>query len=168
MGQKFVSGHGPDEIMLMPADPREWLPPGHLAWKVIELKASAAMSATVTAQELDAQIAELEAWISADLAGWVQDMLAAEGSTPAATAAAVTAAATAMMMTAAAAGRHPAPARGESPGQDQRPRRPQGPRLPGQDPCRPRGHHPPGRPGRRAEIYPGSPTQTPAARFLSP
>jgi transposase len=192
MGQKFVSGHGPDEIMLMPADPREWLPPGHLAWKVIELagemdlsgfgagyradgqggrpyrprmmvtlilycycrgrrsardiegatwddvgariiagglhpdhatiarftgrhqdavlallpasvkacaaeglvglgvvagdgttlKASAAMSATVTAQELDAQIAELEAWISADLAGWVQDMLAAEGTAP--------------------------------------------------------------------------------------
>jgi transposase len=192
MGQRFVSGHGPDEIMLMPADPREWLPPGHLAWKVIELaaemdlsgfgagyradgqggrpygprmmvtlilycycrgrrsardiegatwddvgariiagglhpdhatiarftgrhqdavlrllpesvracaaeglvdlgvvagdgtklKASAAMSATVTAQELDAQIAELEAWISADLAGWVQDMLAAEGTGP--------------------------------------------------------------------------------------
>jgi hypothetical protein len=23
--------------MLMPADPREWLPAGHLAWKVIEL-----------------------------------------------------------------------------------------------------------------------------------
>jgi transposase len=192
MGQKFVPGHGPDEIMLMSADPREWLPPGHLAWKVIELaaemdlsgfgagyradgqggrpygprmmvtlilycycrgrrsardiegatwddvgariiagglhpdhatvarftgrhqdavlrllpesvkacaaeglvdlsvvagdgtklKASAAMSATVTAQELDAQIAELEAWISADLAGWVQDMLAAEGTAP--------------------------------------------------------------------------------------
>ena len=193
MGKGFLSGHGPDEIMLMPADPREWLPPGHLAWKVIELagemdlsgfsagyradrqggqpygprmmvtlilycycrgrrsardiegatwddvgariiagglhpdhatvarftgrhqaavlellpasvkacaaeglvdlgvvagdgtklKASAAMSATVTAQELDAQIAELEAWISADLAGWVQDMLAAEGTAPA-------------------------------------------------------------------------------------
>lgn len=37
MGQKFRSGRGPDEVMLMPADPREWLPPGHLAWKVIEL-----------------------------------------------------------------------------------------------------------------------------------
>lgn len=34
---RFQPGHGPDEMMLMPADPREWLPPGHLAWKVIEL-----------------------------------------------------------------------------------------------------------------------------------
>jgi hypothetical protein len=23
--------------MLMPADPREWLPDGHLAWKVLDL-----------------------------------------------------------------------------------------------------------------------------------
>ena len=37
MGQKFRSGHGPDEAMLMPADPREWLPAGHLAWKVLDL-----------------------------------------------------------------------------------------------------------------------------------
>ena len=37
MGKGFADGHSPDEIMLMPADPREWLPPGHLAWKVIEL-----------------------------------------------------------------------------------------------------------------------------------
>jgi transposase len=37
MGQKFLSGHGPDEMMLMPAGPREWLPPGHLAWKVLDL-----------------------------------------------------------------------------------------------------------------------------------
>lgn len=37
MGQKFRSGRGPGEVMLMPADPREWLPPGHLAWKVLGL-----------------------------------------------------------------------------------------------------------------------------------
>jgi transposase len=37
MGQKFRSGRGPDEAMLMPTDPREWLPPGHLAWRVLEL-----------------------------------------------------------------------------------------------------------------------------------
>jgi len=189
MGHKFLSGRGPDEMMLMPADPREWLPPGHLAWKVIELaaemdlsgfgascrgdgqggrpyhprmmatlilycycrgrkparqieaathddvgariiagglhpdhstvarfvarnqaavrallpesvkacareglvdlsvvagdgtklKANAAMGATVTAERLDAQIAELEAWIDAEFSGWVQDLLAAEG-----------------------------------------------------------------------------------------
>jgi transposase len=37
MGRKFRSGHGPDEAMLMPADPREWLPAGHLAWRVLDL-----------------------------------------------------------------------------------------------------------------------------------
>ncbi len=35
MGQKYRSGRSPDEVMLMPADPRDWLPPGHLAWKVL-------------------------------------------------------------------------------------------------------------------------------------
>jgi transposase len=189
MGQKFLSGRDPDEMMLMPADPREWLPPGHLAWKVLELaaemnlsglgasyrgdgqggrphdpammatlilycycrgrksareieaatyddvgariiagglhpdhstvarfvarheaavrallpesvkacareglvdlsvvagdgtklKANAAMGATVTAERLEEQVAELEAWIDAELSGWVQDLLAAEG-----------------------------------------------------------------------------------------
>ncbi|HEY6792665.1 MAG TPA: transposase [Trebonia sp.] len=189
MGQKYLSGRGPDEMMLMPADPREWLPPGHLAWKVIELaaemdlsgfgasyrgdgqggrphdpammatlilycycrgrkpareieaathddvgariiagglhpdhstvarfvarneaavrallpesvkacaregladlsvvagdgtklKANAAMGATVTAERLEEQVAELEAWIDAEFSGWVQDLLAAEG-----------------------------------------------------------------------------------------
>jgi transposase len=44
MGQKFRSGRGPDEAMLMPADPREWLPPGHLAWKVIDLAAGMDLS----------------------------------------------------------------------------------------------------------------------------
>src|SRR5712691_5451692 len=37
MGQKFRTGDSPDQVMLMPADPREWLPPGHLAWKVAGL-----------------------------------------------------------------------------------------------------------------------------------
>jgi transposase len=37
MGRKFRSGAAPDQCMLMPADPREWLPAGHLAWKVVEL-----------------------------------------------------------------------------------------------------------------------------------
>ena len=37
MGRKFRSAAAPDQCMLMPADPREWLPAGHLAWKVIEL-----------------------------------------------------------------------------------------------------------------------------------
>jgi transposase len=37
MGQKFRAGDSPDQVMLMPADPREWLPDGHLAWKVLDL-----------------------------------------------------------------------------------------------------------------------------------
>jgi transposase len=37
VGERFRSGAGPDEVMLMPADPREWLPAGHLAWKVLDL-----------------------------------------------------------------------------------------------------------------------------------
>ena len=37
MGRKFRTGDGPDQAMLMPADPREWLPDGHLAWKVLDL-----------------------------------------------------------------------------------------------------------------------------------
>jgi transposase len=37
MGRKFRAGDSPDQVMLMPADPREWLPAGHLAWKVLDL-----------------------------------------------------------------------------------------------------------------------------------
>src|SRR5229473_1933268 len=37
MGRKFRSGAPPGQAMLMPADPREWLPDGHLAWRVLEL-----------------------------------------------------------------------------------------------------------------------------------
>jgi transposase len=37
MSRKFKDGNGPGQPMLMPADPREWLPAGHLAWKVLEL-----------------------------------------------------------------------------------------------------------------------------------
>jgi len=105
--------------MLMPADPRQWLPAGHLAWRVLELaaemdlsrfgaryradgllpesvracareglvsvdlvagdgtklKANASMATNVTAAQLDAQIAELEAVIDAEFRQWAQDML---------------------------------------------------------------------------------------------
>lgn len=37
MGRKYRAGAAPGQAMLMPADPREWLPDGHLAWKVIAL-----------------------------------------------------------------------------------------------------------------------------------
>lgn len=55
MGQKFRSGHGPDEAMLMPADPREWLPPGHLAWKVLDLAAGMDLSGFGAAYRPDGQ-----------------------------------------------------------------------------------------------------------------
>jgi transposase len=193
VGQKFRTGNGPDQVMLMSADPREWLPRGHLAWRVIELaaemdltgfgaryradgqggrpydpqvmatlllycycrgrrssreielatfddvgariicgglhpdhstvaeftrrnadavlallpesvkacareglvalevvagdgtklKANAAMAANATREQLDAQIAELEAWIDAEVRQWVQEMLDGEGAAPA-------------------------------------------------------------------------------------
>ena len=44
MGRKFRSGAGPVQAMLMPADPREWLPPGHLAWRVLEMAAGMDLS----------------------------------------------------------------------------------------------------------------------------
>ncbi|MGH3245315.1 MAG: transposase, partial [Trebonia sp.] len=198
MGRKFRSGAAPGQVMLMPADPREWLPPGHLAWRVLEmaagmdlsrfgaryrrdrqggrpydpammaglllycycrgrrscreiematfddvgariicgglhpdhstvaefvrrnpeavlallpesvkacaaeglvdlslvagdgtkLKANAAMAANLTGEQLDAQIAELDAWTGAELGAWVQDMLDGEGTAPAGTASA--------------------------------------------------------------------------------
>ena len=39
MSRKFRDGNGPDQAMLMPADPRQWLPADHLAWRVLELAA---------------------------------------------------------------------------------------------------------------------------------
>lgn len=44
MGRKFRSGAAPGQGMLMPADPREWLPPGHLAWRVLEMAAEMDLS----------------------------------------------------------------------------------------------------------------------------
>lgn len=36
MGYNFAGGAGCDQVYLLPPDPREWLPPGHLAWAVLE------------------------------------------------------------------------------------------------------------------------------------
>jgi len=44
MGRKFRSGAAPGQAMLMPADPREWLPAGHLAWRVLDLTAEMGLS----------------------------------------------------------------------------------------------------------------------------
>jgi transposase len=44
MGRKFKPGPAPGQAMLMPADPREWLPAGHLAWRVLDLTAEMDLS----------------------------------------------------------------------------------------------------------------------------
>jgi transposase len=36
MGQNFVVAGSPDQMFLLPPDAREWLPPGHLAWALLE------------------------------------------------------------------------------------------------------------------------------------
>jgi hypothetical protein len=41
--------------MLMPADPRKWLPPGHLAWKVTELAAEMDLSRFGASYQSDGQ-----------------------------------------------------------------------------------------------------------------
>jgi transposase len=36
MGHNFVAAGTPDQMFLLPPDAREWLPPGHLAWALLE------------------------------------------------------------------------------------------------------------------------------------
>jgi transposase len=55
MGHKFRTGHGPDEVMLMPADPRDWLPGRHLAWKVLDLAAGMDLSGFGAGYRADGQ-----------------------------------------------------------------------------------------------------------------
>lgn len=55
MGRKFRTGPAPGQPMLMPADPRDWLPAGHLAWKVIELAGEMDLSAFGAGYRADGQ-----------------------------------------------------------------------------------------------------------------
>ena len=55
MGRNFVTGPGPDQGWLMPADPREWLPARHLAWSVLEQAAEMDLSAFENAYRADGQ-----------------------------------------------------------------------------------------------------------------
>jgi len=55
MGRKLRGGNGPDQVMLMPADPREWLPAGHLAWRVLELAAEMDLSRFGASRRPDGQ-----------------------------------------------------------------------------------------------------------------
>jgi transposase len=55
MGRKFMTAPAPGQPMLMPADPRDWLPAGHLAWKVIEVAAELDLSRFGAAYRADGQ-----------------------------------------------------------------------------------------------------------------
>lgn len=55
MSRKFKGGNGPGQPMLMPADPREWLPAGHLAWRVLELAGEMDLSAFGARYRADGQ-----------------------------------------------------------------------------------------------------------------
>src|SRR5580658_170008 len=55
MRGKFRAGDGPDQGWLMPPDPRDWLPAGHLAWKVLEQAGEMDLSAFTAAYRADGQ-----------------------------------------------------------------------------------------------------------------
>jgi hypothetical protein len=55
MRGKFRAGDGPDQGWLMPPDPRDWLPAGHLAWKVLEQAGKMDLSAFTAAYRADGQ-----------------------------------------------------------------------------------------------------------------
>jgi transposase len=52
---RFKTGTGPDQLMMMPADPREWLPAGHLAWRLLELAAEMDLSGFGAGYRADGQ-----------------------------------------------------------------------------------------------------------------
>jgi transposase len=53
--RQFKTGAGPDQLMMMPADPREWLPAGHLAWRLLELAAEMDLSGFGAGYRADGQ-----------------------------------------------------------------------------------------------------------------
>jgi transposase len=55
MRRNFMSGDGPDQGWLMPADPRAWLPERHLAWSVLERVSEMDLSAFENRYRADGQ-----------------------------------------------------------------------------------------------------------------
>jgi transposase len=55
MGYKFVGGVDGDQVFLMPPDPREWLPAGHLAWAVREAARELDITPFLAAYRADGQ-----------------------------------------------------------------------------------------------------------------
>jgi transposase len=55
MGHNFVAGGAVDQVFLLPPDAREWLPPGHLAWAVLEQAARVDLAPFVAGYRADGQ-----------------------------------------------------------------------------------------------------------------
>jgi transposase len=55
MGYNFAGGGDGDQVFLMPPDPRDWLPPGHLAWAVRRVAAELDLAPFLSAYRADGQ-----------------------------------------------------------------------------------------------------------------
>jgi transposase len=85
---EFVRRNTGAVLALLPESVKACAAEGLVSLEVVagdgtKLKANAAMAANLTREQLDAQIAELEAWIDAEFGSWVRDMLDGEGTAPA-------------------------------------------------------------------------------------
>jgi transposase len=85
---EFVRRNAGAVLALLPESVRACAAEGLVSLELVagdgtKLKANAAMAAGLTREQLDAQIAELDAWIGAEFTSWVRDMLDGEGAAPA-------------------------------------------------------------------------------------
>ena len=55
MGYNFAGGGDEDQVFLMPPDPRDWLPEGHLAWAVRRAAAELDLAPFLGAYRADGQ-----------------------------------------------------------------------------------------------------------------
>ena len=55
MGYNFAGGGDGDQVFLMPPDPRDWLPPQHLAWAMRRAAAELDVAPFLAAYRADGQ-----------------------------------------------------------------------------------------------------------------
>jgi transposase len=55
MGYNFAGGGADDQVFLMPPDPRDWLPEGHLAWAMRRAAAGLDLAPFLAAYRADGQ-----------------------------------------------------------------------------------------------------------------
>src|SRR5947208_2834075 len=82
MAYNFTGGGDEDQVFLMPPDPRDWLPEGHLAWAMRRAAAgldlAPFLAAYATAEQLGLDIAGLEQLLEAEAAAWIEQACAAD------------------------------------------------------------------------------------------